>query len=151
MNSNLGDVKMPIRSSNAVWEGTLKQGKGTMTIGDGVYKGPYSFASRFENGPGTNPEELIAAAHAGCFSMALAFGLEQAGYSPKQVKTVAQVHLDKVGDGFQITSIDLNTEAKVPGIDEKEFLKQAEAAKTGCPVSRALKGPQIKLQAKLVG
>lgn len=142
---------MPIRSSNAVWEGTLKQGKGRMTVGDGVYEGPYSFVSRFENGRGTNPEELIAAAHAGCFSMALAFGLEQAGYSPEQVKTVAHVNLDKVGEGFQITSIDLNTEAKVPGIDEKEFLKQAEAAKSGCPVSQALKGPQITLQAKLVG
>jgi osmotically inducible protein OsmC len=151
MNDDLGDVKMPIRSSNAIWEGTLKQGKGMLTVGDGVYKGPYSFASRFEKGSGTNPEELIAAAHAGCFSMALAYGLEQAGYSPEQVKTVAHVHLDKVGDGFQITSIELKTEAKVPGIDEKEFLEQAEAAKSGCPVSQALKGPQIRLQAKLVG
>ena len=142
---------MAVRTAEAVWEGNLKQGKGTMTIGDGVYEGPYSFASRFEQGSGTNPEELIAAAHAGCFSMALAFGLEQAGYSPEQVKTVAKVHLDKVGEGFQITSIELDTEAKVPGIDEEEFMKQAEAAKSGCPVSQALKGPQIKLQAKLVG
>lgn len=141
---------MAVRKSKAIWEGTLKQGKGTMVVGNGAYDGSYSFASRFEQGQGTNPEELIAAAHAGCFSMALAYGLEQAGHVPQRVRTVANVHIDRVGDGFQITMIELETEAKVPGIGEKEFLEQAEQAKINCPVSQALKGPEIKLQAKLV-
>jgi osmotically inducible protein OsmC len=140
---------MPERSSNAIWQGNLKEGKGTMTVGSGAYEGPYSFASRFEQGQGTNPEELIAAAHAGCYSMALAHGLEQAGNKPESIKTTAKVNIEQVGEGFQITTIELETEGKVPGISEKDFMEQAEAAKTGCPVSRALKGAQIKLQAKL--
>ena len=141
---------MSVRKSEAIWEGTLKQGKGTMVVGNGAYNGSYSFASRFEQGQGTNPEELIAAAHAGCFSMALAYGLEQADYVPERVRTVANVHINQVDDGFKITTIELQTEAKVPDIGEKEFLEQAEQAKANCPVSQALKGLEIKLQAKLV-
>ncbi|MGH9765936.1 MAG: OsmC family protein, partial [Blastocatellia bacterium] len=116
---------MVTRTGNAVWEGTLKEGKGSVKLGSGAYEGPYSFTSRFENGKGTNPEELIGAAHAGCFSMALANELAQAGHPAKRVSTTAKVHLEKTGDGFRITSIDLNTEAEVPGIDEQTFLKQA--------------------------
>ena len=141
---------MAVRSAEAVWEGNLLEGKGTMKLGSGAYEGAYSFASRFEEGPGTNPEELIAAAHAGCFSMALSAGLARAGYTAKRIHTTAKVHLNKVGEGFKITTIELETEAEVPGIDEKTFLEHAEAAKVGCPVSQALAGPEIKLQAKLV-
>jgi len=121
-----------------------------MKLGSGAYEGEYSFASRFQEGRGTNPEELIGAAHAGCFSMALSHMLGQAGYNPERIHTAARVHLDKVGEGFKITSIELETEAKIPGIDEKTFLEKAEAAKQGCPVSQALAGTEIKLQAKLV-
>lgn len=140
---------MAIRSAEAVWTSGLKDGKGTVKLGSGAYEGAYSFASRFEQGTGTNPEELIGAAHAGCFSMALSAGLERAGHKPKSVKTKARVHLEKVGDGFQITKIQLQTEADVPGIDQAKFREQAEAAKKGCPVSRALAGVQIELDAKL--
>ena len=139
---------MPVRQSEAVWEGGAK-GKGKMKLGSGAYEGAFSFASRFENGIGTNPEELIGAAHAGCFSMALSFMLEQAGFSPERVHTTAKVHIDKAGEGFRITSVELETEAKIPGIDEKKFLEQAEAAKKGCPVSQALAGTEITLKAKL--
>ena len=141
---------MITRTGNAVWEGTLREGKGSMKLGSGAYEGPYSFTSRFENGKGTNPEELIGAAHAGCFSMALANELAQASHPAKRVSTTARVHLEKTGDGFRITSIDLNTEAEVPGIDEQAFLKQADTAKKNCPVSRALSGTEIKLQARLM-
>ncbi len=141
---------MPVRKAEAVWEGNLKQGKGSMKLGSGAYEGAYSFASRFEEGKGTNPEELIAAAHAGCYSMALSFLLESAGFVPTHVHTIASVRIDKAGDGFRITTIDLDTEAKVPGIDEKKFLEQAEAAKKGCPVSQALAGTEIRLNARLV-
>lgn len=140
---------MPIRSAMAVWEGNLKKGKGRMEIGAGVFKGSYSFASRFEQGPGTNPEELIAAAHAGCFSMALSLELEQAGYLAEHIHTVAKVHIERAGKGFKITTIELETEGKVPGIDEKTFREKAEAAKKGCPVSMALAGVDIKLAATL--
>jgi osmotically inducible protein OsmC len=142
---------MPVRKAEAVWEGNLRQGKGTMKLGSGAFEGAYSFASRFEEGKGTNPEELIAAAHAGCFSMALSLFLEMAGFAPAHVHTVASVRIEKVGEGFRITTIDLDTEAKVPGIDEKKFIEQAEAAKKGCPVSAALAGTEIRLKAKLVG
>src|SRR3954453_22809300 len=101
---------MPARIGSAVWEGTLKEGKGTMKLGSGAYRGPYSFQSRFESGSGTNPEELIAAAHAGCFSMALAHALSQAGHPPRRVQTTAKVHLEKTADGFAIPRIDLVTE-----------------------------------------
>jgi osmotically inducible protein OsmC len=113
-------------------------------VGSGAYEGAYSFASRFEQGTGTNPEELIGAAHAGCFSMALSAGLERAGHKPRSVKTGARVHLEKVGDGFQITKIQLQTDADVPGIAPETFREQAEAAKKGCPVSRALAGVRQK-------
>lgn len=142
---------MAVRTANAVWTSGLKDGKGTMKLGSGAYEGAYSFASRFEEGTGTNPEELIAAAHAGCFSMALSAGLERAGHKPKSVKTTARVKLEKVGEGFQITTIQLQTDADVPGIDAEKFREQAEAAKKGCPVSRALAGVQIELDAKLTG
>src|SRR5919199_4856751 len=108
---------MPKRKADARWEGSLQDGNGTMRMASGSYEGPYSFESRFEEGDGTNPEELIAAAHAGCFSMALSGGLTAAGYEPESVETTANVHLDKVGDGWGITNIALETRARVPGID----------------------------------
>ena len=141
---------MPVRKAEAVWEGNLKEGKGKMKLGSGAFEGAYSFASRFEDAMGTNPEELIGAAHAGCFSMALSLFLGNAGYLPERISTVARVRLDKVGEGFKITKIDLETEAKIPDIDEKKFMEQAEAAKKGCPVSQALAGTEITLKAKLV-
>jgi osmotically inducible protein OsmC len=141
---------MPTRKAEAIWEGNLSKGKGRMKLGSGGYEGSYSFASRFEDGTGTNPEELIGAAHAGCFSMALSFMLDKAGHTAEHIHTVAKVSVQKVGDGFKITTIELDTEAKVPGIDEKSFLEQAEAAKKGCPVSQALSGTEIKLKARLI-
>ena len=141
---------MAKRTASAVWEGTLREGKGTVKLGSGAFTGQYSFASRFEEGTGTNPEELIGAAHAGCFSMALAAGLTKAGHNPARISTTAQVSLEKVGEGFKITTIELNTEAEVPGIDEKTFLEYAETAKKNCPVSQALAGVDIKMNAKLV-
>ena len=140
---------MAIRKAEALWEGGFK-GKGKMKLGSGAFEGAYSFASRFENGTGTNPEELIGAAHAGCFSMALSFMLEQAGHAPRRVQTSAKVHIDKVGEGFKITAIELETEADIPGIDEKKFMELADAAKKGCPVSQALSGTEITLKAKLL-
>jgi osmotically inducible protein OsmC len=140
---------MPTRHAEAQWNGKLIDGKGTMKFGSGAYEGSYSFASRFENGEGTNPEELIGAAHAGCFSMAFSLLLEKAGYPPNQVQTRADVKLEKVGDGFKITHIELQTEADVPGIDAETFQKQAQAAKEGCPVSQALAGTEISLKAHL--
>ncbi len=142
---------MPVRTADAEWQGNLRQGKGTMEFGGGAFKGAYSYSSRFEEGTGTNPEELIAAAHAGCFSMALANGLAQAGYTPKRVHTTAKIRLDKVDGGFKITRSELRSEAEVPGIDEQTFQQQAEAAKKGCPVSQALGAIDITLDAKLVG
>lgn len=121
-----------------------------MKLGSGAFEGKYSFASRFEEAGGTNPEELIAAAHAGCFSMALSAGLGKAGFQPKRVHTTASVHLEKVGEAFGITRIDLECEAEVPGIDENAFHAQAMAAKENCPVSKALKAVEIVLKARLV-
>lgn len=141
---------MAIRTAEAEWRGDLKAGQGTMKLGSGAFEGTYSFASRFEEGKGTNPEELIGAAHAGCFSMALSAGLAAAGYPPDRVHTTARVQLLKVGEGFAITRIDLKTEAKVPGIDEATFRQKAEDAKKGCPVSKALTGVEIGLDARLV-
>ncbi len=142
---------MPKRRANARWEGSLEGGQGTMHMASGSYEGPYSAQSRFEEGDGTNPEELIAAAHAGCFSMALSLALGRAGYEPESIDTEATVQIDKVGDGFGITRILLQTRAKVPGISEDEFQEQAEAAKDGCPVSQALGGVEtIDLEAELV-
>ena len=142
---------MVTRAGSAVWEGTLREGKGAVKLGSGAYEGPYSFASRFESGSGTNPEELIGAAHAGCFSMALSAGLTKAGFSPKRIATTAKVHLENVGGSFKITSIELETEAEIPGIEEQTFLEQAETAKKNCPVSQALAGTEIKLHARLAG
>jgi lipoyl-dependent peroxiredoxin len=140
---------MPARTATARWEGGLQDGKGTMRLGSGAFEGQYSFASRFEEGTGTNPEELIGAAHAGCFSMALAAGLGRAGFTPTSVETSANVHLEKGDSGFRISRIELTTNAVVPGIDEATFAEQAEAAKAGCPVSQALAGVEIKLDAHL--
>jgi lipoyl-dependent peroxiredoxin len=141
---------MAKRTASAVWEGTLREGKGTVKLGSGAFEGQYSFVSRFEDGTGTNPEELIGAAHSGCFSMALAAGLTRAGLQPTRISTTATVHLEKVGDAFKITTIELETEAEVPGIDQSAFLDHAESAKKNCPVSQALAGVDIKLNAKLV-
>jgi lipoyl-dependent peroxiredoxin len=138
------------RKAEAEWKGGLQDGSGHMKFGSGAFDGAYSFASRFAQGEGTNPEELIAAAHAGCFSMALSAGLGRAGFSPKRVHTTAKATLDKTDSGFAITHIALATEAEVPGIDEKAFQEQAEGAKKGCPVSKALAGVNITLSAKLV-
>ncbi|HEY3191386.1 MAG TPA: OsmC family protein [Solirubrobacterales bacterium] len=140
---------MPTRSSTAEWSGNLARGNGTMALGSGAFEGSYSFASRFEQGDGTNPEELIAAAHAGCFSMALANVLSQAGHEPDSVSTTAKVSLDKDDGGFSITRSDLTTEVKVDGLDDGEFQQHAEEAKRTCPVSRALGAIEIGLEAKL--
>jgi osmotically inducible protein OsmC len=140
---------MAERRAQAAWYGKLKDGKGTVELGSGAFQGEYTFASRFEAGRGTNPEELIGAAHAACFSMALAHGLEEAGQNPEKIATIAKVAIEKVGDGFKITTIDLQTEGKVPGIDEKTFLEHAETAKATCPVSQALAGAEISLKASL--
>lgn len=137
---------MPQRTSEATWEGDLQSGNGSMVVGDGVYEGAYTFASRFEQGEGTNPEELIGAAHAGCFAMALSNELAEDGYEPSQVHATATVHLE----GGEITKIALTVEADVPGIDEDTFLSFAEGAKENCPVSQALAAvPEITLEAAL--
>jgi lipoyl-dependent peroxiredoxin len=140
---------MPVRTANAEWRGDLKSGKGSLALGSGAFKGDYSFGSRFESGKGTNPEELIGAAHAGCFSMALSHMLGEAGQSPKSVKTSAKVHIEKVGQGFGITKIELDCVAEVPGMTAAAFKEVAEKAKTGCPVSQALKSVAISLNARL--
>jgi osmotically inducible protein OsmC len=141
---------MPTRSANARWEGGLQKGAGSVRLGSGAFEGQYSFSSRFESGTGTNPEELIGAAHAGCFSMALSAGLERAGYAPASVDTTAKVHLERVEGGFRIPTIELETTAEVPGIDEAAFQDQAAMAKANCPVSVALAGVDIQLTAHLV-
>jgi lipoyl-dependent peroxiredoxin len=141
---------MPIRNAEAEWTGSLIDGKGHMKTGSGSFDGPYSFRSRMEEGPGTNPEELIGAAHAGCYSMALSAILGGAGLKPTRIHTKAAVKFEKVGEGFSITNIELNTEAEVPGTDAASFQKFAETAKANCPVSRALSGTNITLKAKLL-
>lgn len=138
---------MTTRTSFAEWKGNLKEGSGTMKLASGAYEGPYTFASRFEEGKGTNPEELIGAAQAGCFSMFLSALLAKAGYTAESISTSATVHL---GEGPTITLIEVKTEAKVPGVAEAEFLELAEAAKKNCPISKALAGPEITLSAKLL-
>ena len=142
---------MAIRSAKAQWDGNLQQGRGNMSFGSGAWTGQYSFASRFEEGTGTNPEELIGAAHAGCFSMAFANALAKKGFEPKRVSTTANVHLTKGDAGFSISTVELKTEADVPGIDDAQFQQIANEAKSGCPVSKALAGTNIKLDAKLAG
>ena len=141
---------MPKRKANARWEGSLTEGNGTMRMASGAYEGPYSFQSRFREGAGTNPEELIAAAHAGCFSMALSGELGKAGHDLESVETEATVHIEEEGEGFSIKRIDLQTRARVPGISADEFQQIADGAKTGCPVSRALAAIEtIELDAQL--
>lgn len=141
---------MPTRISDARWQGDLKSGKGSVKLGSGAYEGQYNFSSRFEEGVGTNPEELIAAAHSACFSMAFAAGLSGAGFTVDSVHTTARVKIDPVSGGFEITSITLDSEAKVPGIEKAKFDEIAAATKEGCPVSKALKAVPIHLNAKLV-
>ena len=143
---------MATRNGSAEWRGDLKGGEGDLTVGDGVFKGAYSFSSRFEEGEGTNPEELIAAAHAACFSMSLANVMAQHGHPAESVRTVAKVHLRQTDAGPAIQRIDLETEGRVPGIDQAHFADHAEEAKQGCPVSRALAGvEEINLTATLAG
>jgi lipoyl-dependent peroxiredoxin len=141
---------MPTRTSSARWEGDLKSGAGTVSTGSGTFQGSYSFPSRFESGQGTNPEELIAAAHAACYSMALSNGLAKAGFTPTSVETSAAVQFGPVEGGFAITRIDLTTRGDVPGIDAADFEKHAADAKAGCPISKALAAVEITLDAKLV-
>ncbi|MEB2289264.1 MAG: OsmC family protein [Anaerolineae bacterium] len=141
---------MAVRRASAVWEGSLREGKGTMALGSGAFEGAYSFGTRFEEAPGTNPEELIGAAHAGCFSMAFSLELGRAGFTPEYVRTTADVHIEKQENGFKITRSVLTTTAKVPGLDEETFQAKAAAAKKGCPVSQALAGVEIELKATLV-
>ena len=138
------------RTADARWEGDLKGGKGSMRLGSGAFEGGFSFGTRFEGAPGTNPEELIGAAHAGCFSMALSLGLTQAGTPPKSIETRATVHLEKVGEAMSITGIDLVTKGDVPGVSAADFQRYAEDARKNCIVSRALSVP-MTLQATLAG
>ena len=141
---------MIIRHSEARWTGKVQSGTGTVKLGNGEFEGGYSFESRFQQGAGTNPEELIAAAHAGCFSMALAHALEEEGYDPEHVQTTAAVNIEKLDTGFAIPRIQLDTEAKVSKIDAQTFEKIAEQAKTECPVSKVLAGAEIRLRSKLM-
>jgi len=140
---------MPERSANAVWRGRLRDGDGSVRTESGVLDAKYSFSTRFENGKGTNPEELIGAAHAACFSMALSAGLEKAGFKADRVETTARVTFEKVGEGFSITRIDLDTRATVPNIDDATFQQNAEKAKATCPISKALASVPITLVAAL--
>jgi lipoyl-dependent peroxiredoxin len=141
---------MAVRTAIAKWEGALKDGQGTMSLGSGAFEGQYSFSSRFEEGTGTNPEELIGAAHAGCFSMAFANILAEAGHVPRRIETAARVHLEQVDGAPAITRIELSTEGDVGGIAADEFQHHANSAKAGCPVSKALTGVEISLEAHLL-
>ena len=140
---------MIVRKSTAEWRGDLPRGKGTINLGSGAFSGEYSFHSRFESGTGTNPEELIAAAHAGCFSMSLAHGLAQAGHTAEKIETRAEVKMQKGEEGFRISGITLVTRGRVPGIDSGSFMEYARRAKDGCPVSMALASVPITLDAAL--
>jgi len=141
---------MPARTGSAEWQGDLQGGSGDLTVGDGVFQGAYSFESRFEEGQGTNPEELIAAAHAACFSMALSNLLAEHGHEPRRVDTTAKVEVRVVDGEPTITKVDLTTTGDVPGVEEAHFREHAEEAKAGCPVSKALAGVgEITLEARL--
>jgi osmotically inducible protein OsmC len=141
---------MPVRRANAQWKGDLKSGKGTLNTETKLLNNTaYDAGSRFESGSTTNPEELIGAAHAGCYSMALANSLSKEGFKVNSINTEANVHLEKLESGFTITKIELNTVGDVEGIDASTFSTHAEKTKTGCPVSKALTGPKIVLNAKL--
>ena len=142
---------MPTRTAEAEWKGNLAEGNGSLKVGSGAFAGPYSFKSRFEEGQSaTNPEELLGAAHAGCFTMALTAQLSREGLTPTRIHMQAKVKLEKVGEAFSITSIDLETEAEIPGIDTATFQKFAQDAKQNCPVSKALAATEIHLTAKLL-
>lgn len=140
---------MPTRTAEAEWRGDLIEGSGNLKVASGAFSGPYDWRSRSAEGPNTNPEELIAAAHAGCFSMAFSHGLATAGFPPTRVHTTARVLLEKGDAGFSIPRIDLETEAEVPGISQEKFQELANGAKTGCPVSKALAATEITLKATL--
>ena len=141
---------MTTSRASAVWEGKLRDGRGNFKSASGTFKGDYSFRTRFEGAPGSTPEELIAAAHAACFSMALSGDLDKAGTPATRIETEAECTVEKVGDGFKITTMDLRVRGKVPGINQAKFQQAAEGTKNGCPVSGALKGNvQIKVDAKL--
>jgi osmotically inducible protein OsmC len=145
------EAMMTARNGSAEWHGNLESGSGAITVGEGVFEGPYSYESRFAEGEGTNPEQLIAAAHAGCFTMALSNILSVAGHAPDSVHTNARVHLRNIDGQPTLARVDLDTEGRVSGIDEEQFQRYAEEAKANCPVSRALAGiPEIVLSAKLV-
>ena len=142
---------MPTRKAEAEWEGNLAEGSGRLKVGSGAFEGAYSFKSRFEEGQAaTNPEELLGAAHAGCFTMALTAGLSRAGIKPKRIHTEARVKLEKVGEAFSITQIELETEAEIPDVDDATFQKYAQDAKQNCPLSKALATTQISMTAKLL-
>ena len=141
---------MATRNGTAEWRGDLRSGSGTLAVGSGLFSGQYSFKTRFEDEPGTNPEELIAAAHASCFSMALSNILSEAGHVPESVNTTAKVHLRNIDGAPTIAQIELVTEGRVPGLDEQQFADYAEQAKRGCPVSRALAAvPDVTLESRL--
>jgi osmotically inducible protein OsmC len=142
---------MPTRTADAEWNGTLQEGNGHMRLGGGAYEGPYSFSSRFEEGTGTNPEELVAAAHAGCYSMALAGSLGRAGFQPGGIRTTAEVRLERAEAGWNIAAIELRAEAEVEGIEDAQFQEIAEQTKDTCPISKALAAvPTITVEAKLI-
>mgnify|MGYP000069203540 CR=1 FL=1 len=141
---------MPTRNADAVWTGNLLEGKGQISLGSNAFSGSYDWRGRSGDGAGTNPEELLAAAHAGCFSMALSAELSKAGHPPKQIQTVAKVTFDKQGEGFAVTGIALTTQADVPGIDDATFQKFATGAKENCPISKAISATPITLDAKLL-
>ena len=141
---------MPDRRAEAEWDGNLRDGRGRLKLESGAFQGNYSFRDRFEDGKGTNPEELLGAAHAGCFTMALTAGLTGAGHPPGHIHTTATVSLEREGEGFAITKIQLATEASVPGLTPADFQAQAQRARANCPVSKALAGASISLTAKLV-
>ncbi|MFQ6673298.1 MAG: OsmC family protein [Fidelibacterota bacterium] len=140
---------MAVRKGTAVWHGNLREGEGRVRTETGVLDAPYSFTSRFEDGEGTNPEELMGAAHAGCFSMALSSNLEKEGYTAERISTQDRVFIERVGEGFGITRIEVSTEAVVPGIDDETFQTLAEGAKNNCPVSKALAAVDMVLHATL--
>ena len=142
---------MPTRTAEAEWKGNLAEGNGRLRVGSGAFDGPYSFKSRFEEGQtATNPEELIGAAHAGCFTMALTVQLSRAGFTPKRIHTGAKVRLEKVGEAFSITRIELETQAEIPRIDDATFQRISLDAKQNCPVSKALAGTEIRLTATIL-
>jgi osmotically inducible protein OsmC len=141
---------MSIRKAHATWKGDVKDGQGVISLGDDKLQVRYGFTSRFEDGAGSNPEELVGGAHAGCFSMALAHALDEAGHQPVRISTTARVHLEESDGGFSIPRIDLETEAEVPGIDDRAFQVIAEDAKKNCPLSKVLSGAEIALEAQLI-